>query len=60
MLLIFFKRNVAYRKKEQRAYLRLFKFLKVRCDIEEDSIHGTRQRDASAKQDEQHKVRICG
>lgn len=47
-------------QKEQRPHLRLLKLVKVWCDIEEDSIQGTGQRDATAKQDEQHEVRVRG
>lgn len=47
-------------QKEQRAHLRLLKLVEVWCDIEEDSIHGTGQRDTTAKQDEQHEVRVRG
>lgn len=47
-------------EKKNQAYLRLLQFVEVWCDVEENSIKSTRKTDATAKQDEQHKVRICG
>lgn len=42
----------------ERAYLRLFQFVEVWRDIEEDPIHGARQSNTTTKQDEQHEVRV--
>lgn len=43
-----------------RSYLRLLQFVKVWCDVEEDSVERARESDSTAKQYEQHEVRICG